>query len=84
MPATSILLGRDLQRISESLTWQHYLQLHPQTKIGFVHDNDGRVLFTLTDRALGHHGVIKYASGAQELIEVAFDALLREGEIEVQ
>ena len=73
-----------MQRISESLTWQHYMALHPQTKIGFVHDHSGILLFTLTDRALGHHGVIKYASSAQELIEVAFDALLREGEIEVQ
>ena len=84
MPATSSLLGRDLQRISESLTWQHYRNLHPQTKIGFAHRTDGRVCFTLMDSALGHNGVIRYADTAQEVIEVAFDALLRDGEIEVQ
>jgi hypothetical protein len=76
-------LGRDLQRLSESLTFAHYRKLHPQTKIGFFHGPDGRVYFTLTDRALGHHGVIKYASSAQEIIEVAHDALFREGLVEV-
>ncbi len=84
MPATSSLqLGRDLQRISQSLTFQHFLKLHPQMKVGFAHDHDGRVLFTLKDAALGNKGVIRYADTAQQLIEVAHDVLLRAGEIEV-
>jgi hypothetical protein len=74
-------LGRELQRISESLTFAHYKKLHPQARIGFAH-REGRVYFTLTDAALGHRGVIKYADNAQEIIECAFDALFREGEIE--
>ncbi|MFL6307519.1 MAG: hypothetical protein ACJ72H_28645 [Candidatus Sulfotelmatobacter sp.] len=74
-------LGRELQRISESLTFAHYKQLHPHVRIGFTH-REGRVYFTLTDGALGHRGVIKYADNAQEIIECAFDALFREGEIE--
>jgi len=74
-------LGRDLQRISESLTFAHYRKLHPQTRIGFTH-RDGRLYFILTDGALGHRGVIKYADNAQEIIECAYDALFREGEIE--
>lgn len=76
-------LGRDLQRLSESLTFAHYRKLHPQVRIGFTHQGD-KLYFTLTDAALGHRGVIKYADTAQELIEVAHDALFREGEIEVQ
>lgn len=76
-------LGRDLQRISESITFAHYKRLHPQVRIGFAHRGD-EVYFTLTDAALGHRGVIRYAETAHELIEVAHDALFREGEIEVQ
>ena len=78
----SYQLGYDLQRLSESLTFAHYRKLHPQVRIGFTHRGD-QVFFTLTDAALGHRGVIKYADNVQELIEVAHDALLREGEIEV-
>jgi hypothetical protein len=84
MSATAFYqLGRDLQRISESLTFARYRKLHPQVRIGFAHHED-RLYFTLTDAALGHNGVIKYANTIQELIEVAHDALFREGEIEVQ
>jgi hypothetical protein len=80
---SSYKLGRDLQRLSESSTWAHYLKLHPDVKIGFAHRPDGRILLTVTNAVLGHHGVIRYADNAQELIEVAHDALFREGEIEV-
>jgi hypothetical protein len=76
-------LGHDLARLSDSQTWAHYTRLHPQTKIGFLHTPDGRLFLTLTDRALGHHGVLKYADNVNELLEVAHDALFREGEIEV-
>jgi hypothetical protein len=79
---TSLQLGRELQRISDSMTWQQYRRLHPQTKIGFAHRDD-RIFFTLTDAALGHRGVLRYADTAQELIEVAHDALFREGLVEV-
>jgi hypothetical protein len=76
-------LGVDLARLSDSLTWANYMRLHPKTKIGFTHGMDGRLYLTLTDRALGHHGVLRYAENVTELLEVAHDALFREGEIEV-
>jgi hypothetical protein len=79
---TSLQLGNELQRISDSLTWQLYRKQHPQTKIGFTHRDD-KLYFTLSDRALGHRGVIRYADTAQELIEIAHDALFREGLVEV-
>jgi hypothetical protein len=76
-------LGYDLARLSDSLTWAHYVRLHPQTKIGFLHAGDGRLYLTLTDRALGHRGVLRYADNVTQLLEVAHDALFREGEIEI-
>lgn len=83
MNRSSIALGYDLQRLSDSATWAHYVRLHPQTKIGFLHTSNGQFYLTLTDRALGHHGVLRYADNVTELLEVAHDALFREGEIEV-
>jgi hypothetical protein len=76
-------LGNDLQRLSESVTWAHYLKFHPQAKVGFHHAKNGVLFLTLTDRALGHHGVIKYAKNATELLEVAHLALWEQGEIEM-
>ncbi len=76
-------LGSELQRLSDSATWKHYLALHPRVKVGFHHAPNGVLLLTLTDRALGHHGVIKYAKNTTELLEVAHLALWEQGEIEV-
>jgi hypothetical protein len=76
-------LGSDLARLSDSETWAHYVRLHPQTKIGFLHAASGQLYLMLTDRALGHNGVLRYADNVTELLEVAHDALFREGEIEV-
>jgi hypothetical protein len=79
---STLQLGFEMQRISESLTWKEYTSHHPLTKVGFCH-HDGRVLFTLIDHALGHDGVVKYADNAHELLEIAHLALWEEGYIEV-
>jgi predicted MarR family transcription regulator len=59
------------------------MRLHPQTKIGFLHSADGKHYLTLHNTALGHRGVVRYADNVRELLEIAHDALFREGEIEV-
>jgi hypothetical protein len=78
----SIRLGFELQKISESATWAHYVRLHPHARVGFCYHND-TLLLTLLNPGLGHLGIVKYASNAAQLIEVAHLALFEMGEIEV-
>jgi hypothetical protein len=80
MARSSLQLGYELQKISDSATWAHYVAFHPGSKVGFCHHND-RLLLTLVSPV--NHGVIKYADNADELLEVAHLALWEQGEIEV-
>jgi hypothetical protein len=79
---SSLQLGIEMQRISDSITWKTYVEQHPRAKVGFCHHN-GVLLLTLIDRHLGHAGVLKYANNAQELLECAADALFRDGHLEL-
>jgi hypothetical protein len=77
---SSLQLGIELQKISDSATWATYVSFHPGSKVGFCHHNE-RLLLTLVSPI--NHGIIKYADNAQELLEVAHLALFEMGEIEV-
>jgi hypothetical protein len=80
MARSSLQLGIELQKISDSATWATYVAFHPGSKVGFCHHNDN-LLLTLVSPI--NNGVIKYAGNAQELLEVAHLALFEMGEVEV-
>jgi hypothetical protein len=75
-------LGRDLQLISDSVTWAEYIRQHPSAKVGFVHQGDD-LLLTITETRGYTRGVVKCASNARQLLELAHLALCEEEEIHV-